>query len=304
MVRRLNHLLMHSPASLSGRWLAVVAVLIGACVPTIATPTPEGPAPLASSPTILPFLPTDDVASSIGRSNPTEAALIAEGELADTGLYTPTLIEPTAQHIPLQFLATDGTLLTVSFYGAAVRPAPLMLLLHDSGQDSDAWGLYAPQLQAAGYNVYLTDLRGRRDDPDEVDWAVVVSDMLTILQNVTSSTNINTGQVSIVGIGTGGNVAMFACAQIVSCTQAVAISPRPHLSDFNFSVLESSYGQGRRITVFSADDDEAATLATSELSNVLGSVMVWQRFSTGGRGSELLRNQPDALAQLLALFGA
>ncbi len=277
-------------------------LLIAACVPNISTPTPEGPATLAPSPTVLPFLPTEDSTNALGRSNPTSAALPAEGELDTAGLFTPTLLEPTAQHIPLQFFAEDGTILSVSFYGAAIRPAPMILLLHDIDQDQDAWGIYAPQLQALGYNVYLMNLRDRRKNAFEVNWALVISDVRLVIQNLLNSNTINNGQVAIVGLGTGANVAIFACAQMPSCTQTVAISPRPNLPELDFTAIASSYAQsGRRLSVFSADDDPEGTTAATDLNNIINGI-IWQRYSSGGRGSELLRNQPDAFNQLLAGF--
>lgn len=298
---------MRWPARRNRYWLVFAVFVVAACGPLAASPTPtpdNRPASLVPSATILPFLPTQDAASSFGRSNPTTAALAAEGELDTAGLLTPTLLEPTAQYIPLQFFADDGTLLEVVFFGAALRPAPMILLLHDSSQDGEVWASYASQLQTLGYNVYLTDLRGRRDDPVDVDWLAVVSDVVTIVQNLSNTTAINTSQSTMIGIGTGATVALFACSQMATCTQAVAISPRPSLAGLDSSQLSGGYGQGRRLVLASADDDENGALMAADLNLLLGAGMTWQRFDSGGRGLDLLLNQPTLWTQIVTLLSS
>lgn len=278
-------------------WPMLVVMLV-ACVPSIATPTPSGPATLAASPTVLPFLPTNDEAASIGRSNPTSAAIVAEDDAIETSLFTPTALAPTAQFVPLQIFAADGTLLPVIFFGAPTRPAPMILLLSDSGEDSDVWVSGAQQFQAAGYNVYLLNLR-EVDNQVDGDWSVVVSDVQVVAQNALNATTINTGRIIVAGLGTGGNIALFTCGQLTGCTHSIAISPRPSIAGLNISVLPSLYNQGRSLLLMSADDDEGGSQAATEINTVLGGALNWQRYSNGGRGSQLLLNQPDIVQQIL-----
>jgi hypothetical protein len=168
------------------KWLIggiVLGQMLGACleVPT-PTPTVERAPSLQPSPTFLPFIPTELPDFSIGFSDPTSAALVAEGEPSQE----PDLVTGIASReaFPLQFFADDGTVLQVQFFGAANRPAPGILLLHDYRQSGDTWFVAAAELQNVGYNVFVPDLaRIQRASEVQVDWAAVLNDIIIVTRS-------------------------------------------------------------------------------------------------------------------------
>lgn len=243
------------------------------------------------SATVLPFIPTDVPNSSIGRSEPTSAALVGEGDADENPELT--LVIPTSQYVPLNIVSAQGRTLSMGFYGAPQRPAPSILLLHDTQQDGDVWVNVAPQLQSAGYNVFTADLPGRRDDPSVVDWPAVVSEVENFATYIGNMTDIAAPTLTLAGIGTGADVALVACARLGNCLSVVAISPRNALPRLGISGLEFGV---RRVLVMTADDDAAAVAAVEVLRAELGESMSWQRYTTGGRGIELFRTHPDATA--------
>lgn len=272
------------------------------CIGAACTPTPGQPLDvnredmLAPSPTVLPFMPTEDANEFLGRSEPTSAALAAEGQPSEEANETEAY--PTAQYVPLQIFAPDGTLLPVLFYGAAQRPAPLIMLLHDSNQDGDVWISTAPQFQQAGYNVLVTDLRGRRQDPATVDWSVLVEDIQTLIANVQGMAGISTERVLTMGLGTGATLALALCAETIGCSDTVAISPYAEATGLDMRNLVGQLGN-RAVLLVSADDDDLATTGAERFAALLGGAATWQRYTSGGHGDELLRGQPELLTYIV-----
>lgn len=126
-----------------GLWVGVL--LLAACeVVPQPTPVAETLLPtLAPSPTVLPLVPAENPNSFVGRSDPTAAALAAEGE-PDQDIAP--VAQATEAVIPLMVVVSDGTVLRADFYGAPQRPAAAVLVL---GQFEPL----ASTLQAAGYHV-------------------------------------------------------------------------------------------------------------------------------------------------------
>ncbi len=272
--------------------VACLLVIATACTPEVASDDGVTREPsIAPSATVLPLLPTEAANSSIGRSEPTSAALVGEGDADEDPALT--LVVPTAQYVPLNIITADGRSLDLGFYGAAVRPAPNILLLHDSGQDGDVWVNVAPELQAAGYNVFTANLSGRRQAAAEVDWPAVVAEVEGLATYIGNMTGITSPQLTVAGIGTGADVALVACGRLATCNGVIAISPRNDVPGLNYIDLNLST---RSVLLMSADDDTGALLAVEVLRGQLGGVVTWQRYTTGGRGIQLLRAQPDALS--------
>ncbi|MBN1966114.1 MAG: alpha/beta fold hydrolase [Anaerolineae bacterium] len=210
--------------------LVGAVLLIGGCAGPTATPTTtpgwlgSGPI-LAASATVNPVLPSGDGSGglSVGASNPTQAALAAEGQpSAEPATITP---EPTAAWLPMAIGLSDGLVLRGTFYGAPVRPAPGVLMLPMEGGDRTAWDALAERLQALGYHVLTVDLRGYGDTGGRVDWALASGDVQAALDQLTSFAGVNTSQIVLVGAGIGANLALNACADLSGCAAAVLLSP-------------------------------------------------------------------------------
>jgi len=121
------------------------ALCVAACE-TLPTPTPNAtPLPsLAPSATVLPIIPDEDASAFLGRSDPTAAALAAEGEPSQEA---PPPLLPTESVIPLMVMLPNGETRQADFYGAPQRPAPAVLLV---GNGLESLGI---PLQAAGFHA-------------------------------------------------------------------------------------------------------------------------------------------------------
>ncbi|GIK63062.1 MAG: hypothetical protein BroJett018_08560 [Chloroflexota bacterium] len=269
---------------LAGAMILALGLLISACE-TPATPTPTEPV-MQPSKTIDPILPTERQDVSVGRSDPTSAALAGEGEPSQPA-QTPTPL-PTLDVLPLQAVADDGTVLQFVFYAGRSSQSPIILLLHDDEKDGEEWADFAIPLQALGYNVFVPDQRGYGNSGGSVDWALVVSDIQAIISSGIRLGLVSPNPVALIGAGTGANLAVAACAEMTNCVSVIALSPQPSTLEMN------PVGLGNRsLFIVSADDDEFGTAVAEQLNGAFGGDHFWQRYSSGGRGTSLLINQPE-----------
>lgn len=269
-------------------------MLLGACG-WEATPTPtdeRGPI-LPASPTVLPISPTEPPDLAVGRSEPTSAGLAAEGEPVDGP--GGEAVQPTLEAFPLQAIAGDGTIVQVVFYGALGAPAPNVILLHDADQSGSEWDNFAPLAQRLGYNVFAPDQRGYGRTGGPVDWAKAAEDVPVMIEMIDRLENVSSGQYALIGTGIGADVALVSCAQLATCGAVVVISPREAAAGLAAAAALSE----RSVLIVSADDDPGATTTAEQLNGALTGDHAWQRYSSGGRGSELMRTQPDLAQRIL-----
>jgi pimeloyl-ACP methyl ester carboxylesterase len=247
---------------------------------------------LAASATFLPLIPTEPEDSYIGRSDPTQAALAAEGQPSPQ--FEPTdAVVPTAISLPLQAFTSDGVLLHIEYYASAFLAAPTIILLHDANQDHGVWNTFAPTLRANGYNVIAPDQRGYGVSGGEVDWARSVGDIDSLLQTVSNYPEVAGGQTVFLGVGEGANVALAACARIINCRAAILISPRPSAgTEMDLTNALNNFN-GKSLLLVSADDDTISTGEVERLNQIARGDYQWQRYGNGGRGLDLFNSQAD-----------
>ncbi|MBI5957170.1 MAG: alpha/beta fold hydrolase [Chloroflexi bacterium] len=195
-----------------------------------AEPTLSGPTALPASPTIDPVSLAQEGSSirdpgvgEMGVSNPTQAALAAEGEPENPiGTVTP---QPTEAELPVLISASDGLVLRGTFYAAAVRPAPGVLLLHQRGSDRSSWDVLAQRLQALNYAVLAIDLRGYGETGGAEDWTLAPGDVRATLQQLATLSGVSPERIVVIGASVGANLGLNACADYSGCMAAVLLSP-------------------------------------------------------------------------------
>ncbi len=264
----------------------LIALVVSACEAP-ATPTPTEPI-MQPSLTIDPILPTERQDVSVGRSDPTSAALASEGE-PSLPAETPTPL-PTLDVLPLQAVAEDGTVLQFVFYAGRSLQAPTILLLHDTEKEGEEWVSFALPLHALGYNVFVPDQRGYGDSGGSVDWALAVSDLQAITSTIVQLGLVTPNPIVLIGAGMGANLAAAACTQMTRCITVIALSPQPTPDSLEINL--SALGN-RSVFIISADDDEVGTAVAEQLNAGFGGDHFWQRYSSGGRGTSLLISQPE-----------
>ncbi len=283
-----------------------LAAWLGACNQKVPDPTPtqDWPTadfpPLAASATVNPVPPVlegDEIHSapqSEGANNPTQAALAAEGQPAagDAPTLTPA---PTQASLPMSISAADGRVLQATFYGAAQRPSPGILLIHMEGQDRHSWDDLAGVLQSAGYSVLTFDLRGYGETGGTADWTRAPGDVANALELMRQMPDIN--PIAIIGASIGANLGLNACAELNDCATAVLLSP-----GIDYQGITTADGMARLATrpvlIISGDNDGNNPADSMLLDGMAAGEHQLLIYPGAGHGTELFSAQPG-LSELI-----
>lgn len=284
----------------------IVAMLVTACdvLGPEPTPTPTFPI-LAASPTVNPLAPVgdEDALDAIAAMGTRIAAYTpAAGELAPDGsTLTPTPL-PTEASYRMSFAMIDGLSLAATFLGAARRPAPTVILLHDAPGNREDWITFAAQLQRAGVNAMMVDLRGYGDTGGTIDLSKAVSDMQSLYARLSTLPGIDPARISFMGAGLGANLAIAACAVISGCRSAAVISPQPDAAGINASDMMAAYG--RRPILLAGARAEGNSAAVAEVLEKLAQGDKRLLLYDGDqRGVRLLEAQPTLSEIVIRWFG-
>jgi dienelactone hydrolase len=268
----------------------VIALLAGCDVPPL-TPTPSiTPIILRASATVNPRLPTQaSVESQPDVLDFTPAALpLAPGSNAT---ITPTPV-PTEASFQMSFTAPDGLTLASTYYGAAVRPAPTVLLLHMYGGTKAAWGTFAVSLQQTGYNVVALDLRGHGDTGSAQDWSKARQDIVSVLRRLSTLPGVQRERISVVGASIGANLALNACAEFGACRSVVLLSPAADYLGITAEDALARYGSRPMLIVATRKDSPSSDdsmrlngLATGDRRLILNAGQA--------HGTHMLTSAPD-----------
>lgn len=296
------------------RWAGVIlAAMLGmtaltACdlragVAPTETPAPTPPL-LRASPTTNPVPPLAEGPiihepgyGEAGVSNPTQASLAAEGEPAqDLPTITP---RPTQAQLPMIISASDGLVLRATYYSAAIRPAPGVLLLHQRGADRTSWEALALKLQAAGYAVLAIDQRGYGETSGAEDWTSAQGDAVTALDMLATLPGIAPGQVIVVGASLGANVGLNACAARPGCAAAVLLSPGLDYRGITTAGAMAQLG-ARPVLILAGENDGNNPADSLTLGNLAAGDHEVLIFPQGGHGTAMLENVPDLADRIVA----
>ncbi len=234
--------------------------ILAGCDTLFATVTPEPTATptlviIPASPTTNPQVPTaasDDSALGTQIAAFTPAAPPVVGDQQSTVTPTPA---PTQASIPMQFVMSDGLNIIGTFWGAPLRPAPAVLLLHALGGRKEDWLPFATRLHDAGYNVLAIDLRGYGATGGQPDWNKAQGDVESIFGRLSKLPGVETYRVSIVGASIGANLALVACADIPDCRSVALLSPA--LDYQGVKTVDAMTKYGIRPVLIAASRDDA-----------------------------------------------
>ncbi|MCL4237873.1 MAG: alpha/beta fold hydrolase [Anaerolineae bacterium] len=286
----------------------LIATLFAACgtesggAPT-GTPQPALPI-LAASPTTDPRPPIAEGAAihdpgygEAGVSNPTQASLAAEGQLAqDPPTITP---RPTQAELPMMISAADGLVLQATYYSASSRPAPAALLLHQRGRDRTTWDALALRLQAAGYAVLAVDQRGHGATGGAEDWALAQQDAHDALAMLSELPGIAPGQIIVIGASIGANLGLNACAGLPGCAAAVLLSPGLDYRGITTAGAMAQLGARPLLIVASEGDgnNPADSITLDSMAAGDHQVII---LPDAGHGTAMLLKAPDLAERIVA----
>lgn len=279
-----------------------VVLVLAACDQDVPAPTPTQNWPtadfpaLAASATVNPVPPVlegneiHNVPQAEGVSNPTLAALAAEGQPAsgDAPTLTPA---PTQASLPMLISAADGRVLQATFFVAAQRPAPGILLIHMEGQNRHSWDDLARALQRAGYAVLSFDLRGSGDTGGIVDWTRAPGDVADALKLMREMPDISLSPIAIVGAGIGANLGLNACAELSTCATVVLLSPGVDYAGITTAEGMARLGT-RPVLMISGDNDGNNPADSILLDGMAAGEHQLLIYPGAGHGTEILTTQP------------
>ena len=222
----------------SGVCAAIIGVMIVVgCAPAVEpTPSFERAPSLAPSATVLPIIPEDDPNAFVGRSDPTSAALAAEGHPSQD---PPLAVQPTEQFVPITVLGADGTQLSAQYFVASA-PAPALLLLHDDDGATASLMTLGSSLRDNGFNVMVLSLRGYGSSSGQVDWSLAGNDARDAINSILTLPDV-TG-VAVIGTGRSAAAAMLACSQHTQCAAITLIDPLPDAASDPVENVAASIG--------------------------------------------------------------
>lgn len=216
----------------------------------------------------------------------TAAALIAAACL----LYAPAA---AAAGRPVTFPSADGTPLAATFYDAAPKPAPAVVLVHMLGRSREDWNATADRLEEAGVVVVALDLRGHgRSGGSNSALAPMVDDVRAAVAWVASRPGVRPDAVAIAGGSLGANLALLAAASEPAVRAIALISPSLDYRGVRLDAAAVKKTADRAMWLGASTQDPYALRTIKELAASPG--VREQRLSgAAAHGTNLLAADPD-----------
>lgn len=244
--------------------LALLGLLLTACGGS----TPPPPTPTAT------VVPTATL-----RPSPTPTAL-------PTAQPTPSVLPPDPQRI--EFQAADGTRLVGYYYPAAVKPAPVIVLMHQLGTTQQDWvtrglvhwlqnrgrdggaltapakGIYPPLPAGTSFAVFTFDFRGmgeslpampERMTGDEFNQWVAgwLSDAQAAVAQARALPDVDPDRLALIGASIGADAAVDVCD--VGCLGALSLSPGSYLNISYPEAVQKVDGAGKPTRCLASEGD-------------------------------------------------
>jgi len=163
--------------------------------------------------------------------------------------------------IPVDVLLPDGLVLRGQRHGEGSH---WVVLVHDMGQDLDAWQPLVRPLVREGYCVLAFDLRGHGISDGEWESERLVDDVLAVLALASAR---GAERLYVIGAGAGATAAI-AAAGAQEVRALVALSPRSALEGLSPDAIRRS--RAPKLVIAGSKDADAVEQATWVARRVLG----------------------------------
>jgi len=198
----------------------------------------------------------------------------------------------------VSFDATDGVRLKADYYPPPVaqrQDAPIVILLHGAGSERSVWEPLVGPLHEAGLAVLVPDLRGHGESAttasrlqatqrDPQLFRSMYADVRGAYDWLAQQPHVDRARFALVGVGSGGNVALRYAAEDRSVDALVCLSTR--LSEMGHDAAGDTHQiTGRRLLLIGGAEERDALYTLKKQTE---GVEVRVADENAGRGSELL----------------
>ncbi len=131
------------------------------------------------------------------------------------------------KQINVSFKASDGYLISGTFWASISEKAPAIILVHQFGSTRHDFDSFVPVLLDNGYNVLAYDIRGFGQSKNGTVESLddFPKDVVGAINYLKSQSNVDINKIGIIGASVGANVAYVASGSIPQIKVAVSLSP-------------------------------------------------------------------------------
>jgi alpha-beta hydrolase superfamily lysophospholipase len=204
----------------------------------------------------------------------------------------------------VSFRTDDGVLLAATWYGAAFRPAPAVVLVPMYRRTRRDWDSIGRRLAFEGISALALDLRGHGDSggssPDPQDLAPLVLDVKGARRHLASRGDVLQTRVGVLGASLGATLAVLAAAADPTIASLALLSPS---SDYRGLRIEVPLRKlARPVLLVASDDDPYAHRSARELQKTTGGPRELLVLPQAGHGTTMTLRAPDLTTSLVDWF--
>jgi dienelactone hydrolase len=214
--------------------------------------------------------------------------------LPSAGAYAPQRVA---------FRTDDGVTLAGTWYEAASRPAPAVVLVHMFHRSRRDWDSFAARLAADGIGALAFDLRGHGESQGAVgqELGPMVADVRAARRFVASRSDVQPGRVGIAGASLGANLAALEAADDTGVASLALLSPSLDYRGLRIEAAIKKYG-ARPVLFVASDDDPYASRSVRDLVKAAGRGQQQLVLSQAGHGTVMLVQSPGFTESLVDWF--
>jgi alpha-beta hydrolase superfamily lysophospholipase len=219
-----------------------------------------------------------------------------------------TAVTQSAQRTSIDrasFRTDDGVFLTATWYAAAYRPAPAVILVPMYRRPRRDWDPIGRRLSLEGISALAIDLRGHGDsggtapDPPQ-DLAPLVLDVKAARRYLASRGDVVQSRVGVLGASLGATLAVLAAAGDPTIASLALLSPS---IDYRGLRIESPLRKlARPVLLVAGDDDPYAHRSARELQQSKAGTRELLVLPQAGHGTTMIMRAPDLAASLVDWF--
>jgi pimeloyl-ACP methyl ester carboxylesterase len=200
---------------------------------------------------------------------------------------------------PVVLSASDGTVLSGTYYEASRRPAPAVVLVHMLGRSKEEWTGIAARLQDVGITALAIDLRGHgHSGGDRSMLPAMVGDVESAIDWLSGRLGVHPGAIGLVGASLGANLAALAAAERPDVRAIAMISPSLDYRGLRIDTAVVRKLGKRPLWLAASTEDPYALRTIKELAT--DDAIREQRLSgIRGHGTPLLAADPELVRALV-----